>query len=167
MSKQTRHLSYDNPLMVQVREWVEMAVTSSQVHSKLIAHFDQVWSTHYEPARRVLWKDASQRNKLPDPDRKFPSKKRLMEGLNRALNIPTSQEVSNVHDGPKPASLCAQSTLVPIDYNRQARTTTTLSWSDGSMGRAYITASPSVVFDPQYLSKLRMLMQLEYTVPHL
>ena len=70
MSKQTRHLSYENPLMVQVREWVAMAVTSNQVHEKLIAHFDQVWSTHYEPARQVLWKDASKRNILPDPDRK-------------------------------------------------------------------------------------------------
>ena len=42
---------------------------------------------------------------------------------------------------PKAPQINADACMNPVDYFRMCRTTTTLSWVDGEMGCAYVTAS--------------------------
>ena len=146
VSKQTRHLHFDHPSMEMIRNWVTMACQTSRVNERLVAHFDQVWTQLYEPARRVLYKHPDEQGKT-DPERKLlaPSKANMLDCFRKALNLHGPMECSKEKDGPRKATLCAQSTLVPIDYARYPRTTTTLSWVDGTMGRAYVTAAANVL----------------------
>lgn len=122
-----------------------MAVATEQIHEKLIAHFDQVWTVHFEPSKRCLYKDQDKQGQLAPENTRKPSKQRMLDAIRKSLNMPLADQDDAVEPGPKKAKLCAQSTLVPVDYQRVARTTTTLSWSTGDMGRAYITAPASVV----------------------
>lgn len=124
-----------------------MMVSSEQVEPRLMVHFDQVWTTHFESARRVMFR-AGDNNGLPQEQHK-PSTEKMLQSLRQALEIPS--DVSDVKGGhpAQPPSLSAQSTLVPVEYQRNARTVTTLSFADGTMGRAYITASSSILLGPQ------------------
>lgn len=145
ISKQTRHLPYNHPSMSLVRDWVKMAVATRGIHEKLICHFDQVWTTHYEPSKKCLYKDANKLGELVSDNHKKPSQQRMLDEIKSSLCLPVAPRQGKTERGPKQAKLCAQSTLVPVDYQRLARTTTTLSWSDGSMGQAWVTAPASVV----------------------
>lgn len=148
-AKQTRHLPYDHPSMAAVREWVGTAVEANQVHPRLIAHFDQVWTTLYEPADHCLWKPPELEGcHDPRTKRPSPSKAQMLNSIREALGMEISKESKSDKKHVKPAALCAQSTLVPVDYQRHPRTTTTLSFCDGKMGRAFVTAAPSVVSWP-------------------
>lgn len=149
VSKQTRHLDYNHPSMVAVREWVQMMVSSDQVEPRLMAHFDQVWSAHYEPARHVLFKEGDKKGLCKEKSN--PSTEKMLQSLRQALHFPSEEGDAKGNQPAQPPSLCAQSTLVPVENQRQARTVTTLSFADGSMGRAYITASQSILPGPQRL----------------
>lgn len=142
-TRQSRHLSYDNPQMESVRMFVASAITTLNVHPRLIAHFDQVWSMQYEPPTRTLFKQPA--NKGKPGSKQKPSVERIKQRIAHAIGVPMRE--SGKHSGCKTqyASLCAGSTMVPIEYARHPRTTTTLSWSDGVMGRAYVTANTKVV----------------------
>ena len=154
VGKQTRHLPYNHVSMRAVREWVATAVEYNKVDPRLMAHFDQVWSVHFEPSKRVLWKDASKHSEQKDPMK--PSEKAMLSRLKEALGVPSSEPPKTEHTV-EMASLNAQSTLVPVDQARVARTTTTLAWSDGTMGRAYITAPSTVVRQTQSVSTILYL----------
>ena len=145
--KQTRHLPYDHGSMKMIRDWVELCVQSHQVHPKLVCHFDQVWTTHYEAAKRVLFKPIEDKGKMRPEHSRKPSVQRLLQSIRTALSLPSETEHEEIvkSDGPKKATLCAQSTLIPVEYPRHARTTTTLSFSDGSVGCAFVTAPSTVV----------------------
>lgn len=143
VSKQTRHLQYDDPRMVQVRTWVNMMINTHQVEPKLMAHFDQVWTVHWEPAKKVLFKPREQAGVFPN-GRLKPTTEQMLNSIRKALQLGGVVEKG---DPPvaQPPKLSAQSTLVPVECQRNARTTTTLSYADGTMGRAYVTASQTVL----------------------
>lgn len=147
ISKQTRHLAYDHPNMKAVREWVSMAIETKKIDPRLMCHFDQVWSMHYEPAKRVLFKQQDHAGQMKDLRK--ASEKAMLHKIRESLSLPADPNsvVEKKDDGPAKATLNAQSTLVPVDGARVARTVTTLSWSDGSMGRGYITAPATAITD--------------------
>ena len=152
VSKQTRHLPYNHPSMCAVRNWVGMMVETKAVEPKLLCHFDQVWTTHYEAARRVLFKPIEKSGVVPGEKMK-PTDEKLMASIRDALELSIrgpDAGVKKKQDGPQQPELNAQSTLIPVEYQRNARTTTTLSFADGSLGRAYITASQSVLSESQF-----------------
>lgn len=149
ISKQSRHVPYSHPSMQEIREWISMATSSQKVDARLMCHFDQVWSVHFEPARRVLWKSAEAGNEMVDPNHKKPSQKAMLEKIREALSNSvkdTTVEKKKNYEV-KQAALGPQSTLVPVDNSRIAKTVTTLSWADGSMGRAYVTAPSTTISD--------------------
>lgn len=95
VSKQTRHLHFDHPSMEMIRNWVTMACQTSKVNERLVAHFDQVWTQLYEPARRVLYKNPEEQGKN-DPEKQLlaPSKANMLDCFRKALNLPGSMECS-------------------------------------------------------------------------
>ena len=146
--------------MLMIRQWVEMTISTKMVHPKLLCHFDQVWTTHYEAAKRVLFKPLEKKGQHQPEHARKPSVQTLLQNIRSALNLPTGVESGGekTRDGPKKASLCAQSTLVPVEYQRHARTTTTLSFSDGTMGCSYVTAPSTVVLGTQSVGNIESLM---------
>ena len=148
VSKQTRHLPYDAASMAVVRDWVAMMIHEKQIHPKLICHFDQVWTVHNEPAKRVLFKPQESKGVHAKEFANKPSIQKMLESIRAALSLPPMYpSTGEKKSGPKIPNLCAQSTLVPVEYQRQSRTTTTLSFSDGTLGAAYITASSTAMSD--------------------
>ena len=139
--------------MAMVREWVQMMIATHKVDGRLMCHFDQVWTTHWEPPKTVLFKDSSEKGKMR-PDNSKPSQVQMLDKIRSALNLTgtgnsgDSDAIVEKKGGIKPAALGPASTLVPVEYARVARTTTTLTWADGSMGQADVTASPDVVSMP-------------------
>lgn len=132
VTKQSKHLAFDHPAMEQVRTWTEMAVRTLGVNHQLIGNFDQVWSVHYAHARRILGKVKTSR----DPGAPKPTIQKAMDSIKSALGM----EVPIRQEEPGSSSrLNPQGAMVPVEYARVARTTTTLSWADGSLGRAFIT----------------------------
>lgn len=144
VSKQTRHLSYDHPSMVAVRNCVALLMQKENIDPRLMCHFDQVWSTQYEPAKRVLFKPMEESGQLKN-DKSKPSTEKIVASLKQALSIVPDMPESSKKTVCQPPTLCAQSTLIPVEYQRNARTTTTLSFADGTMGRAYITATQTLL----------------------
>lgn len=143
VAKQTRHLSYDHPSMCAVRGYVATLISKEKIEPRLMCHFDQVWTTHYEAAKRVLFKPSELAGELK-PDRYKPTTEEMLRNIRKALEIPVD-DGNQKPKGPQAPTLCAQSTLIPVEYQRNARTTTTLSFADGTLGRAYVTATQQVL----------------------
>lgn len=122
-------------------------VAEKKIEPRLMGHFDQVWTTQYVPAKKVLFKPSEQSGVLQPDDHK-PSVEKMLSSIRHALQLEDVKDSKPSGKGPAAPTLCAQSTLIPVEYQRNARTTTTLSFADGTLGRAYITASASVVSGP-------------------
>lgn len=90
-----------------------------------MCHFDQVWTTHYEPAKKVLFKPTEKAGQV-DAEGYKPSTEKMLNSIKRALRIHDHDDSVAKAAGPAPPTLCAQSTLVPVEYNRNARTTRAL-----------------------------------------
>ena len=60
LSKPGKHLGMEDPRIIAVKEYVQGEVANGAVHPVLVGNFDQVWTTLYEPATRVVWKDPKQ-----------------------------------------------------------------------------------------------------------
>jgi len=102
---------------------------------------DQVWSTHYECPKRTLYKPQPKRGICPTPYQK-PSVGKIVDDIKKALGLaPPNNEAAVVQYIPKHPVLNAEGNLNPVDYHRLARTTTTISWCDGTLSTAYVTAT--------------------------
>ena len=142
--KQSKHLHYDHPAMEAVRAYVQQKIKHDGVHPRLIANFDQVWCLQYQPARTILGYSGKRKENLK------PSDSRMLASIRAALGIGGNQEVTAREPAQAP-QLNAQGQVQPVEYARAARTTTTVSWSDGHLGRAYVTAASGVI--PEALMK--------------
>eukprot|EP00435_Cladocopium_sp_Y103_P049756 s1070_g15.t1 len=114
-----------------VRTWTDLAVRTLGVHRRLIGNFDQVWSVQFQHARRIVGRVPSlgaQKHK--------PTVQQALDSIKFALGMEVP--IREAQPGSS-AYLNPQGAMVPVDYARMARTTTTLSWADGSLGRAYVT----------------------------
>jgi hypothetical protein len=146
VNKQSKHLETDHPAMEEVRAYVRYCVRFKGVHERLIANFDQVWCLQYEPPRAVLGiSDRRPRNANNTNDKEMVS-------IRQALSLSGESEPPSSRQKREPAEapcLNPQGKVQPVEYGRLARTTTTLSWSDGTMGRAFVTAAAGSVCSPQ------------------
>ena len=106
VSKQTRHLAYDHTSMVAVRNCVSFLMGTENIDARLMCHFDQVWSTHYEPAKRVLFKPVEEAGVLK-PEKWKPSKEKMLSSIRKALGV--ASDSSSKQKVCQPPVLCAQS----------------------------------------------------------
>lgn len=139
-------MPYDHPDMKAIREWISMAISSKKIDPRLMCHFDQVWSVHFEAAKRVFFKPQDEAGSMKDV--RPASERSMLHKIRQALSLPSNEDGrDSKKDGPAHAQLNAQSTMVPVDGSRLAKTVTTLSFADGTMGRAYITAPTTTITD--------------------
>ena len=144
VTKPSKHLPFEHSDMEKVRLWVGQCSETHGINPRLIANMDQVCSTHYEHARRTLYKPQQDRGTCPSDQHK-PTVKKMIASIEAALGLsPTGcQEIAPY--APRHPVLNAEGNLNPVDYHRVARTTTTVSWSDGTLATAYVTAPNSTM----------------------
>lgn len=146
VSKQSKHLDFNHPAMQALRSWMAKCTDTHQVDHRLICNFDQVWSTFYAGPRSTVYKHDSKRGVHVEPNHNRPSVQKLISSIRHALNLQDTDGVEgSEREVCKQVSLNAAGNLNPVDYHRESRTLTTLSWSGGSMGRAYITLTPGAM----------------------
>lgn len=128
--------------MEEVRLWVQKCEKTHGIHPRLICNFDQVCSMHFEHAKKVLFKPQSRTGEHVERFQK-PSVKKMMTALKTSLglNLEIPHEKEDAEHMPKHPLINADASTVAVDYCRQCRTTTTLSWADGDVGTAYVTAT--------------------------
>ena len=81
------HLSYNDPLMEDYRNYINTASGSQGVHERLIAYWDQIWCLAFTPDSNVIWKDPSQsKEQAPAFGRNSRSKKALRMAILRTLD---------------------------------------------------------------------------------
>lgn len=150
VSKQSKHLDYTHPSMEAVRSFIGMSSEREGIEPRLVANFDQVWSMHYEGPRSVMYKHSSKRSQLFDTASSKPSLQRMTASIRRASNLHSAEDQQVVpKEVCKPVTLNAAGNLNVVDYARNARTLTTLSWADGDLGRGFITIQPGAMFNAQ------------------
>ena len=139
-----RHLDYEHPQVQAVRTFVAQCEETHNVCRKLIANFDQVWTTTYRHQRRVLHKQVEACGKHPEKQK--PSIQKMMKAIRIGLKVEDGElalEDENTEQEQgysiKHPSLNAPANVSPIENWRFPRTTTTLSWSDGELGASWIT----------------------------
>ena len=165
VAKQSKHLDFMHPSMLAVREYVKGLVDQRNIEPLLLGNFDQVWSVHYEPPSKVIHKHEKRRGELGNPFSRQRSLKKVLEAINAHMNgevLPQAQQDRIVQEVCEPVELNAGGNLNPVDNARNARTVTTLSWSNGDMGRAYITLGPGAMSRAQFVKmfpKLRLVVQ--------
>ena len=147
MSKQSKHLDYDHPMVANVRAFVTLCVEQHRIDGRLVANFDQVWTMQYEGARRVLYKHESKRCSFFEKNN-TPSVTKALNSIRKALSLEYDTG-STKEDVCQPVRLNAAGNLNPVDYARVPRTTTTLSWADGDLGRAFVTMAPETAYKTQ------------------
>lgn len=156
VTKQSKHLDYSHPSMESVRDYVSIACETERIDPRLLGNFDQVWSVHYEAPRRVMHKHESQAGQIVDSDYRKRSLQKIRASISESLGMAGCGQQAQVvpKDDCKKMQLDAAGNLNPVDYARQARTLTTLSWADGDLGRAWVTIQPGSVQNPQLLMDL-------------
>lgn len=133
-----RHLDYHHPQVTAVRTFIEQCSESHHICKQLVCNFDQVWTCLYNHSKRVLYKPAEHEGQHPCQQK--PSMKKIMQSIRQALEIESGGD-SEQQEGyrAREVVLNAQANVTPIEQWRNARTTTTLSWSDGELASAWIT----------------------------
>lgn len=147
-SKPGRHLPYNHPQMEKVRSWVCHQISTGKYDGRLISNFDQVWSLQYRPRAKNL----QQRPRVDELSRSTALKK-IRHCIERVLNLDFTEpmqdkEMDNaeVHE-PNVQGGCAA--MGVVDGWRIPRTVTTVSWADGSLGRAFITCRSDALTEAQ------------------
>ena len=143
------HLEYDHPALEKVRIYVRHTARERGVHERLIANFDQVWSTNYRPQKKTLQKPASWRNRENDPLTRSLYMRKVRHNLERSLDLPLTEDDPSAPQVKTTASVPQVTGLAAargtVDEWRVPRTVTTLSFIDGYVGRAYVTVSAGTV----------------------
>lgn len=136
-TKPGKHLEFNHPAMVQVRQWVSEQVAAGVFSPRMIGNFDQVWAMAFRPRRATLQQSGSAN--ATDEFKGKPFLRKMRRVFERCLNKPFTEESLLPQHQQDPTMTGGTAANVPVDGWRVPRTLTTLSWADGSLGRGYIT----------------------------
>lgn len=147
-SKPGRHIPFDHPALVHMREWLSLQISSGRINERLIANFDQTWSLNFVPARSSL----NQRPVERDMQALSTHRKHLRHVIERALGMEftDSQRADSSEANVRVRSLTGgQAAMGPVEAWRQPHTLTTLSWVDGTVGRGWVTVKSDYLSEKQ------------------
>ncbi len=133
------HLEYSDPQLEQVRSYVRNeAVIKHGCHERLIANFDQVWTTLYKPQQRPLGR-STQTTVGPDKTKFIKTVRHQVE---RMLDMEFTEQDPRTTQKTEPRTqqvTGGAAALGCVENWRQPRSLTTLSWIDGTVSRGYVT----------------------------
>ena len=150
IAKPGKHLRADAPQVMAVKEYIFSVLRDGHAHPLLVGNFDQVWTCMYEPAARAIWKDPKRQGQLRCADRKpgrFYQRAQLAKQLRVDLGLESAALAGPLGDRHKEEDGYSQ--IGCIANWRIPRTTTTLSWRNGDLGRLFITVADAKISDAQ------------------
>ncbi|CAK9055230.1 Malate dehydrogenase 2 [Durusdinium trenchii] len=141
------HLPFGHPALQEVRTYVSKTCKDKGICPRLVANFDQVWTTLFRPERKILQKSTPAG--LKDPLVRSMAMRRVRHNLQRCLGLEfteTDPGVLTAKESLKqPRVSGGPAASATVDSWRQPRTLTTLSFIDGHLGRAYITCKAGTI----------------------
>lgn len=78
--KPGRHLEYNNPQVVAIRQWISNMIEAKKIHPRLVGNWDQVWTLMYEPLKKIAFKQGSEAGARNMQDL-MPKKAIFIDGL--------------------------------------------------------------------------------------
>ena len=145
------HLEFGDPQLEHLRAWVKTKTFERHCHPRLVANFDQVWTTLYKPNKRPLQKTNGKSALLAsDPLASSAYLRRIRHNVERMLDCDfTEQDPATERKlEPDPPVLTgSKASTGSVDQWRVARTLTTLSWIDGFVGKGFVTYKKGTVSD--------------------
>lgn len=137
-----------HPQMIKVRSWLQQQIASGRYHGQLVANFDQVCSLQFRPMPRTL----QQRAKVDEHARSMATR-RIRHVFERVLDRPFTEALGNDQfsdDEPRVARIQGgEAATAMVDNWRLPHTVTTVSWADGSLGRAFVTLRSEGISEAQ------------------
>ena len=133
--------------MVKTTKWLlTEAPENERCDPHLVFNFDQVWTLNFEHASKVLWKSSKDCGIKKDELSKARHRQKMRAVILEALGTlqPTTNENAPAWTA-RLSKLEGVSTLTAVERWRQPRTTTTLSWATGELGRAFITVGDGAI----------------------
>ena len=147
-TKPGRHIPFDHPSLVHMREWISFQLQNKHVHERMVGNFDQTWSLNFVPRKSSL----NRRQVSTDPFAKNVNRKKLRHVIERALGLEfTNSQAGDCGDYEERLRSVTggAAAMAPVDQWRQPHTLTTLSWIDGSIGRGYVTVKADYLGESQ------------------
>ena len=147
IGKPGKHLPRNAPEILAVKEFVVATIRDGKAHPLLVGNFAQVWTCMYEPAARAIWKDPKRQGQQRDPARKpgkFFHRAQLAKQLRVDLGLEAAALLGNREKGDD-----GYSQIGCVSNWRTPRTTTTLSWRNGDLGRLFITVAYAKISEAQ------------------
>ena len=150
--KPGKHLAYDHPACLSLVAYVQGLIDSGKVHPQLIFNWDQVWTVLFEPIKRLLWKDPSSAGKFVDELKWFFRRKLSRSEYQKTAGLPSQMPYASPNADldtwdVTQAKLDGYSGTSAIENWRFPRTTTTLSWIHGHLGRSFTTIPEKAMSD--------------------
>ncbi len=149
-TKPGKHLEFSHPAMQAFRQHVSMLVSEHKADPRLLCNFDQVWSMNFRPRPRTLQKVEGRGDPMFS---KRPSLKKVQHCFERCLERPFSNAlVKDCDDAPvlpPPGLTGGRAANVAVESYRLPHTLTSLSWSDGHVGRGFITCNEEHITENQ------------------
>lgn len=134
-NKPGKHIEFNHPSLIRLREYIQLQVTSGGVEPRLICNFDQTWCLNFIPRRGTL--QVSQGS----GDFKSIHTRRLRHRIQRAMGIDFDESMAEPEEVPirQPDVKGGKVAHNPVEGYRIPHSLTTLSWVDGTMSRGYVT----------------------------
>ena len=140
----------NDPLLIAVKEYVKAEVESGAVHPVLVGNFDQVWTTLYEPASRVVWKNAAKQGSVKDldvEDGKWYKRRHVATQLRISLGLDTAALKGRSMPSAKKDD--AYNSAGCVNNWRASHHDHILSWRNGEVGRLFVTIASDKVTEQQ------------------
>lgn len=143
-TKPGKHIPWDHPALIQMREWIAYQIDSGAIHSRLVCNFDQTWSLNFQPKRKTV-----QARSKPMVEEKSVHRKELRRVIARSLGLPLPAEKSPECSDTVPQVTGSKAAMNVVDGWRIPHTLTTLSWIDGEVGRGWVTCTSNTLTEQQ------------------
>lgn len=134
--KPGKHLDFSHPQMKSLRNWCALIMKDQGIHPALVLNFDQVWSVVYNPKAKTIMKSSKPFDELS----KKKSLRSIRHVIERMLGMDHSEFFGEKVPAPMDPSVTGGAAAsAAIENWRIPRTLCSLSWRDGTLGRAFIT----------------------------
>ena len=137
------HLEFGDPQLEHLRAWVKTKTFERHCHPRLVANFDQVWTTLYKPNKKPLQKtDGKSAMLTTDPLAANAYLRRIRHNVERMLDCDFTENdpaTERKLEPDPPVLTGSKASTGTVDQWRVARTLTTLSWIDGFLGKGFVT----------------------------
>lgn len=146
--KPGKHLSADHPSLQHVYNWVRYQTQAGTYHERLVGNFDQVWAVLFRPGQSTLQRKNAEVEELS----RSLAWRKIRHVIERCLDKPFTEELpgQTAHKDAFHTDVTGgRAACTVVEGWRIPRTLCTLSWTDGSLGRGFVTCRDDTITEAQ------------------